>query len=105
MRVSCGCLCGLVGLVLCGCFPSVKMGKPIMLEDLARLEVGKTSKAEVRKIFGEPPIVQLGPLEVWIYGHSQMRSGFGSTDVRSLSLQLQFSGDTLHHIGPEDFAK
>jgi outer membrane protein assembly factor BamE (lipoprotein component of BamABCDE complex) len=69
-------LAAVLPLLLCGCLlTKSKDDFPLAPEDVARIEVGKTTKAEILQILGPPKqIVRLLDSEAFVYQHTIQKS-------------------------------
>ncbi len=62
----------LIAIILSACAPMIDThGDSLDADNLASLEIGKTSYLEVKKIFGSPSAKTVLDAENWIYIHSQ----------------------------------
>lgn len=91
-----------------GCATStIKQGVELKPEMIAQLKPGESTKADVRKIFGEPTDREIGQgqVERWTYMRVEVtaRAGFGgvsSSSMKSSSIKMDFDGDKLTRVGP-----
>ena len=61
-----------LSLPFTGCMPAV--GQPFPVHQVRQLEIGKTTKTEVRQMFGEPWRTGLEDgFRTWTYGHYTMK--------------------------------
>ena len=77
-----------------GCAPVISSGKKFDLEQVPRIQDGRTTKEEVLSMFGQPSRKNLtGGTEMWMYTYTEMRrmrTFKESMDIylgRSMSLQ------------------
>jgi hypothetical protein len=73
--------------LLCSCSTYhreyIKRGKHLALENILKLNVGQTTKAEIKKIFGEPYIIGfVGKRDIWSYKYES-----GTIVAKELSMR------------------
>ncbi len=75
--------------LLAGC---LTVGKEFPVESVSRLEIGKTTRQEVRELFGEPwrTGVEDG-MRTWTYGRYRY-SAFGDAQTRDLVVRFDGQG-------------
>lgn len=62
-----------ISLPLSGCMPAV--GQPFPTQQVRQIEIGQTTKTEIRKMFGDPWRTGLEDgLRTWTYGHYTMKN-------------------------------
>ena len=80
---------GAAALLLAGCF---SVGRSFEVAPVRRLEIGRTTRAEVRQMFGEPWRTGLEDGQpTWTYGHYRY-SLFGDAKTRDLVVRFDSGG-------------
>lgn len=90
-------------LLAAGC---ATVGRPFPVAPVERIEIGATSRAQIRTMFGEPWRTGIEDGQpTWTYGHYRY-SAFGETRTRDLLLRFDADGKvasyTFNSSYPED---